>query len=196
MCLRARRCWAAASARSSTGFAASWDPSSGLPAFATHPGRRRRNAATRNRTLLRHAWRSAPDRGSPRGFRNSTRSSEDEAGSKAAVLGEIRNRLGLPVPDGFVLTTEAYRQYCGIPLWEKIRDATHNLDLNDAEAVRRVSESLMQSRNGIPAAPCRRSGDSRRIGGVARHASARWRCVPAPAARATRDPMPASFSAS
>jgi pyruvate,water dikinase len=70
--------------------------------------------------------------------------SESEAGSKAAVLGEIRNRLGLPVPDGFVLTTEAYRQYCGIPLWEKIRDATRDLDLNDLEALRRVSESLTQ----------------------------------------------------
>jgi len=71
--------------------------------------------------------------------------SEDDAGSKAAVLGEIRNRLGLPVPDGFVLTTEAYRQYCGIPLWEKIRDSTHDPDLNDLEAMRRVSESLTQS---------------------------------------------------
>ena len=71
-------------------------------------------------------------------------SSENDAGSKAAVLGEIRNRLGLPVPNGFVLTTEAYRQYCGIPLWEKIRDATRNLDLNDVEAVRRVSEFLTQ----------------------------------------------------
>ena len=70
--------------------------------------------------------------------------SENDAGSKAAVLGEIRNRLGLPVPDGFVLTTEAYRQYCGIPLWEKVRDATHDLNLNDAEAIRRVSESLTE----------------------------------------------------
>jgi pyruvate,water dikinase len=71
--------------------------------------------------------------------------SENDAGSKAAVLGEIRNRLGLPVPDGFVLTTEAYRDYCGIPLWERIRDASHNLDLNDLEALRRVSESLRQA---------------------------------------------------
>ena len=71
--------------------------------------------------------------------------SENEAGSKAAVLGEIRNRLGLPVPDGFVLTTEAYRDYCGIPLWEKIRDAVRDLDPNDLDALRRVSESLRQS---------------------------------------------------
>jgi pyruvate,water dikinase len=71
--------------------------------------------------------------------------SENEAGSKAAVLAEIRNRMGLPVPDGFVLTTEAYRQYCGIPLWEKVRDATHDLNLNDAEAIRCVSEYLTQA---------------------------------------------------
>src|SRR5579871_4191002 len=43
--------------------------------------------------------------------------SENEAGAKAAALGEIRKRLGLPVPEGFVLTTEAYRNYCGVPLW-------------------------------------------------------------------------------
>ena len=76
--------------------------------------------------------------------------SEDEVGSKAAMLGEIRNKLGLPVPDGFVLTTEAYRQYCGIPLWGEIRDATRNLDLKDLEAVRRVSETLAQKALDCP----------------------------------------------
>ena len=76
--------------------------------------------------------------------------SEKEAGNKAAVLAEIRNRLGLPVPDGFVLTTEGYRDYCGIPLWQKIRDAIGDLDLNDHEAVRRVSELLMQSAADLP----------------------------------------------
>jgi hypothetical protein len=68
--------------------------------------------------------------------------SEDEVGSKAAMLGEIRNKLGLPVPDGFILTTEAYRQYCGIPLWKEIRDATRDLDLGDLDALRRLSEEL------------------------------------------------------
>ncbi|HEV2446032.1 MAG TPA: PEP/pyruvate-binding domain-containing protein, partial [Candidatus Sulfopaludibacter sp.] len=70
--------------------------------------------------------------------------SGDDAGSKAAMLGEIRNKLGLPVPDGFVLTTEAYRQYCGIPLWTEFRDATRDLDLNDLDAIRRVAESLQR----------------------------------------------------
>lgn len=68
--------------------------------------------------------------------------SEAAVGSKAALLGEIRNKLGLPVPDGFVLTTEAYRQYAGIPLWKEIRDATCELDLNDLAALKRVSEAL------------------------------------------------------
>ncbi len=68
--------------------------------------------------------------------------SEEDVGSKASMLGEIRNKLGLPVPDGFVLTTEAYRQVCGIPIWQEIRDATRDLDLNDLEAVGRASEGL------------------------------------------------------
>lgn len=71
-----------------------------------------------------------------------TADSENEAGNKAAMLGEIRNRLGLPVPDGFVLTTEAYRQSCGIPLWTEIRDATRNLDPNDLDAIALVSRLL------------------------------------------------------
>ncbi|MGP8242981.1 MAG: PEP/pyruvate-binding domain-containing protein [Bryobacteraceae bacterium] len=68
--------------------------------------------------------------------------SEQEVGSKAAALGEIRNKVGLPVPDGFVLTTEAYLRYCGLPLWREIRDATRNLDLNDLDALRSVSQDL------------------------------------------------------
>ena len=70
--------------------------------------------------------------------------SQQEVGSKASELGEIRNKLGLPVPDGFVLTTEAYVRYCGLPLWQEIRDAVHNLDLNDLDAVRRAAEGLRQ----------------------------------------------------
>jgi len=66
------------------------------------------------------------------------------------MFGEIRNRLGLPVPDGFVLTTEAYRRYCGIPIWAEIRDAIRNLDLKDLEAVQRVSEALTRKAMDCP----------------------------------------------
>ena len=65
-----------------------------------------------------------------------------EAGGKAAALGEIKNRLGLRVPDGFVLTTEAYRQFCGIPLWSSIRDALRNSDLADLEGLQTISNRL------------------------------------------------------
>ncbi|HUI54527.1 MAG TPA: PEP/pyruvate-binding domain-containing protein [Bryobacteraceae bacterium] len=67
---------------------------------------------------------------------------ENSVGAKAAMLGEVRNKLGLPVPDGFILTTEAYRQYVGIPLWKLIRDTTRDLDLNDLDALHRVSQQL------------------------------------------------------
>ena len=55
--------------------------------------------------------------------------SESSVGAKACMLGEIRNKLGIAVPDGFSLTTEAYRQYVGIPLWKTVRDAARDLRL-------------------------------------------------------------------
>lgn len=66
-----------------------------------------------------------------------------EVGGKAAALGEIKNRLGLPVPEGYVLTTEAYRQFCGIPLWEQIREALRRVDLSDLDNLQSVSAQLM-----------------------------------------------------
>jgi pyruvate,water dikinase len=65
-----------------------------------------------------------------------------EVGGKAAALGEIKSKLNLPVPDGYVLTTEAYRQFCGIPLWMAIRDAMRDADLNDLDALRAMSAKL------------------------------------------------------
>jgi len=73
-----------------------------------------------------------------------------EVGGKAAWLGEIKGKLGLPVPDGFVLTAEAYRHFCGVPLWEKIRDATHNVDLNDLAAMQQISAALTESVMALP----------------------------------------------
>ena len=66
-----------------------------------------------------------------------------EAGGKAALLGEVR-KLGLPVPDGFVLTTDAYRQFCGIPLWKQLRDALHEVDPDNLEALQQISARLQQ----------------------------------------------------
>ncbi|RJP22118.1 MAG: pyruvate, water dikinase [Candidatus Abyssobacteria bacterium SURF_5] len=47
---------------------------------------------------------------------------EELVGSKAARLGEIRNQLDLPVPDGFIITTAAYRLFLqSNNLWPQIR---------------------------------------------------------------------------
>ncbi|MEW5763504.1 MAG: PEP/pyruvate-binding domain-containing protein [Acidobacteriota bacterium] len=67
----------------------------------------------------------------------------DEVGGKTAYLGEVRNHVGLPVPEGFVLTTEAYRQTVGIPLWREIRDALREVDPDDLEGIREASRRLV-----------------------------------------------------
>jgi pyruvate,water dikinase len=69
---------------------------------------------------------------------------EAEVGGKAAALGEIKNRLSLPVPEGYVVTAEAYREFCGITLWKQFRDAARNLDLNDLDGLEVVSGRLAQ----------------------------------------------------
>lgn len=69
---------------------------------------------------------------------------EGEVGGKAAALGEIKNRLRLPVPNGYVLTTEAYRQFCGISLWEAIRDSLRHAALDDLEGLQSISARLTE----------------------------------------------------
>jgi pyruvate,water dikinase len=68
-----------------------------------------------------------------------------EVGGKAAALAEVKNRLGLPVPDGYVLTTAAYRQFCGIPLWRVIRDAVRSADAEDLDALHSISSRLAET---------------------------------------------------
>ncbi|MBM3746731.1 MAG: hypothetical protein FJW34_13125 [Acidobacteria bacterium] len=71
------------------------------------------------------------------------RNAAQEVGGKAAMLGEVQNRLGVPVPEGYVLTTEAYRQFCGVPLWTQIRDELRRLDIHDHAALRAASSRLV-----------------------------------------------------
>ena len=65
-----------------------------------------------------------------------------EVGGKAAYLAEVGNKLGLPVPNGFVLTTEAYRQFCGLEHWKAIRDAIQSIDVSELETVKEASKRL------------------------------------------------------
>lgn len=53
-------------------------------------------------------------------------------GSKIAQLGEIRARLGLPVPGGFAITAWAYKHFVTVNnLQEKIDKSIHSLDIKN-----------------------------------------------------------------
>jgi pyruvate,water dikinase len=75
---------------------------------------------------------------------------EDEVGGKAAWLGEVRNRLGLPVPNGYVATTEAYRRFCGMPLKESIRSAFREASSQEPERLARASRELIERVGALP----------------------------------------------
>jgi pyruvate,water dikinase len=66
-------------------------------------------------------------------------------GGKAANLGEMR-RSGLPVPPGFVITTDAFRAFLGKDgLRRGIRDRLRTLDPDDPNALQSVSAALQMA---------------------------------------------------
>ncbi len=67
----------------------------------------------------------------------------DEVGGKCANLGEVKNRVGLPVPRGFAVTTAAFRAFfeaAGLP--EEIARLKLTLSLDDPGSVAAVSEDI------------------------------------------------------
>ncbi len=69
------------------------------------------------------------------------RSQADLAGGKMANLGEIRNALDLPTPEGFVVTTEGYRlllEKGGLRSWIQDKD----LELLSMEDIERASQVI------------------------------------------------------
>ncbi|MEW6186315.1 MAG: PEP/pyruvate-binding domain-containing protein, partial [Thermodesulfobacteriota bacterium] len=69
----------------------------------------------------------------------------DLAGNKMANLGEIRSRLGLPVPDGFVITTAAYDYFMGKSrLQEEINRRLQSLEPSDMAGIHETSSEIQK----------------------------------------------------
>lgn len=69
----------------------------------------------------------------------------DTVGGKNANLGEIHNRVGLPVPDGFAVSTTAYELFLREnDLLDEIAMKKMTLDPNDPESVNSVSEDIQR----------------------------------------------------
>ncbi len=65
----------------------------------------------------------------------------DLVGGKMANLGELRNKLGLPTPEGFAVTTEAFRlllEEAGLRSWIQ----SEHMDLRGPQEIRAFSEAL------------------------------------------------------
>lgn len=65
------------------------------------------------------------------------------AGGKIAHLGEIKNRLNLPTPDGFAITTYSFKRFMEHNrLIEKINKKLLSLDINNTEELNEVSRVI------------------------------------------------------
>lgn len=67
----------------------------------------------------------------------------DYVGGKNANLGEVRNGVGLPIPEGYAITTEAFHYVMRAnDLVDEINRIKMRLDPNEPESVTEVSESI------------------------------------------------------
>ena len=82
------------------------------------------------------------------------RHAADQAGEKMANLGEIRNRIGLPTPDGFVITAAATRHFFAVNhLDVEINRRLTVLDQERLEDVYAVSAAIEQLIADAPLPP-------------------------------------------
>lgn len=72
-----------------------------------------------------------------------TRDMADWVGGKNANLGELLNRTGLPIPEGFAITTSAYSYFLEKnDLIDEINRMRRHLDLHDPHAINNVSQEI------------------------------------------------------
>jgi pyruvate,water dikinase len=69
----------------------------------------------------------------------------DAVGGKTSNLGEVRNRIGLPVPQGFAVTSFAYRSFVeGSGIQERLKEYWSRIDLEDRAGLSRISTDMMR----------------------------------------------------
>ena len=74
-----------------------------------------------------------------------TRDMVDWVGGKNANLGEVCNRVNLPIPKGFAVTTYAFNSFLAHnDLFDKIKKRQMGLDPNNQETVNNVSEEIQK----------------------------------------------------
>lgn len=67
------------------------------------------------------------------------------AGGKAANLGEIRNILKLPAPNGFSVTVQAYKEFMSFNnLEEKINSLLGSLNISDSDRIEETSKEIRE----------------------------------------------------
>jgi pyruvate,water dikinase len=72
-----------------------------------------------------------------------TRDMVDVVGGKSANLGEVLNKVKLPIPRGFAITTKAYDDFVRQgDMAEEIEKAKLGVDANDPEGIVRISEDI------------------------------------------------------
>ncbi|WP_243545242.1 PEP/pyruvate-binding domain-containing protein [Pseudodesulfovibrio tunisiensis] len=87
-------------------------------------------------------------------IRDLSRDQADMAGSKMAMLGEAKNKLGLKVPTGFVITAAAYRRFISHgDLKEEVNRLLQATDPDDRAAVFSTSSRVMQLIMSTPMPP-------------------------------------------
>src|SRR3989344_7047543 len=77
-------------------------------------------------------------------FKDITKDSIAVAGGKGANLGEMF-RLGLPIPPGFVVTAQTYKEFVETTgLKNKIEQLLNSLDVENNEQLQRVADQIQR----------------------------------------------------
>jgi len=79
-------------------------------------------------------------------FKEITGGMGEIVGGKNANLGEMRNRLNLPVPEGFAVSTYAYRIFIEkLVLGKEIKKRLASLNIHDPQALQRISREIREA---------------------------------------------------